>query len=46
MIAKYELLSYVSIAAVTIYSFGGLFFFSSGLFMAKRYFYEQNKVRV
>jgi hypothetical protein len=31
---------YLIIPAVTIYSFGGLFFFGSGLFMQKRYFFE------
>jgi hypothetical protein len=28
------------IPAVTIYSFGGVFFFGSALFMQKRYFFE------
>lgn len=28
------------IPAVTMYSFGGLFFFGSALFMQKRYFFE------
>lgn len=30
------------VPAVTIYSFGGVFFFGSALFMHKRYFFENH----
>ena len=32
--------------AALIYSFGGLFFFSSGLYMQKRYFWEKNALKL